>query len=70
MNAYTEAVSATSTANAPWYIIPADKKWFMRLAVSQVIVDKMESMKLAYPTVSDAEKADLEEAKRLLESES
>ena len=70
MNAYTEAVSATSTANAPWYIIPADKKWFMRLAVSQVIVDKMESMKLAYPTVSGAEKADLEEAKRLLESES
>ena len=69
MKAYTDAIAGTSTGNAPWYIIPADKKWFMRLAVSQAIVEKMESMNLAYPTVSDAEKADLEEARRLLETE-
>lgn len=69
MKAYTEAISATSTANAPWYVIPADKKWFMRLAVSQAIVDKMESMPLRYPTLSDAEKKGIAEARRLLESE-
>ena len=69
MNAYADAIEGTSTGNAPWYIIPADKKWFMRLAVSQIIVDKMESMNLQYPTVSDAEKLDLAEAKRLLESD-
>ncbi len=69
MNAYVDAMRNTSTANAPWYVIPADRKWFMRLAVSQVIVDKLEAMKLAYPIVSEAEKADLAEAKRLLESE-
>jgi PPK2 family polyphosphate:nucleotide phosphotransferase len=69
MKAYAEAIAGTSTGNAPWYIIPADKKWFMRLAVSQAIVEKMESMDLAYPTISEAGKADLEEARRLLESE-
>ncbi|MEP7213887.1 MAG: polyphosphate kinase 2 family protein [Acidobacteriota bacterium] len=69
MNAYADAIEGTSTGNAPWYIIPADKKWFMRLAASQIIVDKMESMNLKYPTVSDAEKLDLAEARRLLESD-
>ena len=69
MHAYAEAIEGTSTRNAPWYVIPADKKWFMRLAVSQIIVDKMESMSLAYPTLSKAEMADLQEAKRLLESQ-
>ncbi|MEK7854802.1 MAG: polyphosphate kinase 2 family protein, partial [Acidobacteriota bacterium] len=43
MKAYTEAIAATSTANSPWYIIPADKKWITRLAVSEVIVNKLES---------------------------
>ena len=70
MQAYAEAIEGTSTANAPWYIIPADKKWFMRLAVSQIIADKLESIPLAYPTLSKEEMTDLEEAKRLLETES
>ena len=69
MKAYEEAISATSTKNAPWYIIPSDKKWFTRLAVSEIIVKKLESMKLAYPTVSEAHKAELAEAKKMLESE-
>jgi PPK2 family polyphosphate:nucleotide phosphotransferase len=69
MKAYTEAISATSTKNAPWYIIPADKKWFTRLAVSEIIVKKLESLKLVYPTVSEAHKAELAEAKKMLESE-
>lgn len=69
MKAYTEAIAATSTKNAPWYIIPADKKWFTRLAVSEVIVKKLESMKLHYPVVTEEHKVELLEAKKLLESE-
>ncbi len=69
MHAYTEAIQATSTETAPWYVIPADKKWFTRLAVSEVIVQKLESLDLHYPVVSDKHKAELVEAKALLESE-
>jgi PPK2 family polyphosphate:nucleotide phosphotransferase len=69
MNAYRDALQATSTEDSPWYIIPADKKWFTRLAVSTVLVEKMKSMDLKFPTVSEAEKADLAEAKKILESE-
>lgn len=70
MKAYTEAIMATSTKKAPWYVIPADKKWFTRLAVSEVIVNKLESMDLHYPVVSEAHKTELAEAAKLLESES
>jgi PPK2 family polyphosphate:nucleotide phosphotransferase len=69
MNAYEDAMEATSTVLAPWYIIPADKKWFTRLAVSEVIVKKMESMDLHYPKVTKEHLAELAEAKKLLESE-
>lgn len=69
MKAYTEAIEATSTKKAPWYIIPADKKWFTRLAVSEVIVKKMESMNLRYPVVTEEHKKELEEAKKMLEGE-
>ena len=69
MKAYEDAMSATSTDASPWYIIPADKKWFTRLAVSEVIVEKLRSMDLSYPTVTDAHRAELAEAKKMLESE-
>ena len=69
MKAYTEALSATSTENAPWYVVPADKKWFTRLAVSEIIVKKLESLDLHYPIVTDEHKADLAEAKKILEKE-
>lgn len=69
MKAYTEAVEATSTEKSPWYIIPADKKWFTRLAVSEVIVKKLESLDLKYPEVTDAHEQELMEAKKMLESE-
>jgi PPK2 family polyphosphate:nucleotide phosphotransferase len=69
MMAYRDAIEATSTEKSPWYIIPADKKWFTRFAVSEVIVQTLESMKLHYPVVTDEDRADLEEAKKLLESE-
>jgi PPK2 family polyphosphate:nucleotide phosphotransferase len=69
MHAYTEAIQATSTDAAPWYVIPADKKWFTRLAVSEVIVQKLDSMKLHYPVVTKEHEAELAEAKKMLENE-
>jgi PPK2 family polyphosphate:nucleotide phosphotransferase len=69
MKCYEEAISATSTENAPWYIVPADKKWFTRTAVSEIIVKKLESLNLKYPTISEAQRAELLKAKEILESE-
>ena len=69
MQAYSDAIEATSTEKSPWYILPADKKWFTRLAVSEVIVQKLESMGLHYPKLGPDEMADLEEAKKMLEGE-
>ncbi len=69
MNAYEEAISATSTETAPWHVIPADKKWFTRLAISEIIVNKLESMDLHYPIVSDEQRAALAGAKESLEAE-
>jgi len=69
MNAYEDAIEATSTERSPWYIVPADKKWFTRLAISEIIVRKMESLDLRYPEVSKERKAELLVAKQMLESE-
>jgi len=49
MAAYEDAISATSTASAPWYVIPSNHKWYRNLAVSRVIVETMEELKMAYP---------------------
>ena len=51
-NAYQEAISATSKKYAPWFVIPADKKWFARLAVSEIIVEYMKNLKPEFPTLS------------------
>ncbi|CAN5348722.1 polyphosphate kinase 2 family protein [soil metagenome] len=69
MKCYEDAISATSTKNAPWYVVPADKKWFTRTAVSEIIVKKLESLKLKYPTISEAQRAELLKAKEILENE-
>jgi PPK2 family polyphosphate:nucleotide phosphotransferase len=60
---YEEAIAETSAKHAPWYIIPADKKWFARLMVSEVIVKTMESLKLEYPVVSTEQEKILDECK-------
>lgn len=67
---YAEAMEATSTEKSPWYVIPADNKWFTRVAVSEIICQHLEAMKLHYPVLSDEQKAELAEAKVLLENES
>ena len=69
MKAYREAIEATSTKAAPWYVVPADKKWFTRVAVSEIIIKKLESMDLHYPKVTDEHRQSLQKAKELLESE-
>jgi PPK2 family polyphosphate:nucleotide phosphotransferase len=57
--AYEDCISATSTENAPWYVVPADDKENTRLIVSQIIVDTMESLKMEYPTVSAARRKEI-----------
>jgi PPK2 family polyphosphate:nucleotide phosphotransferase len=64
--AYEEMISNTATEHAPWYVVPADNKWFTRLVVSAVVVDTLESLHLTYPKVDDAKRKELEAAKRLL----
>jgi len=69
MQAYEEVFSNTSTEQAPWYIIPADHKWFTRLVVSDIIVSKLKSLNLSYPKVTEEHRLELLEAKKVLESE-
>jgi polyphosphate kinase 2 (PPK2 family) len=69
MSAYQEAINETSTESAPWHIIPADKKWFARLAISEIILDKLKKLHLDFPTVSEEEKAKLAETKSILMAE-
>jgi PPK2 family polyphosphate:nucleotide phosphotransferase len=69
MTAYEDAIRATATQDAPWFVVPADNKWFTRLVVVAAVVEAMEKMKLAYPTVTDAQKADLARARELLLTE-
>ncbi|MHC1778323.1 MAG: polyphosphate kinase 2 family protein [Lentimicrobium sp.] len=66
MEAYSDMLSATSTAYAPWFVIPADRKWFMRYAVSNIIINRLKELKLNYPVLPQNEKERLEEAKKML----
>ena len=67
--AYEQAIQETSTDSAPWFVIPADQKWFSRVAAIQIIIDKLEEMNLKFPELSDKEKIALAESKAKLESE-
>jgi PPK2 family polyphosphate:nucleotide phosphotransferase len=69
MDAYEEMFNHTSTPWAPWYVIPADHKWFTRLAVVSVINATLEGLGLAYPEVSPEQKAALVKAKEEMEQE-
>ncbi|WP_443939087.1 polyphosphate kinase 2 family protein [Pedobacter sp. MW01-1-1] len=69
MKAYEEAINETSTTDAPWHIIPADKKWFTRLAISEIIVAKLKELKLEFPVLSADEQSKLQKTKELLLAE-
>jgi polyphosphate kinase 2 (PPK2 family) len=63
MKAYEEAIEATSTEWAPWYVVPADEKWASRAIVAHVLTSTIRSIDLQYPTVSDEERARYEKAR-------
>lgn len=65
-DAYEEMLSHTSTDLAPWYVIPADRKWFTRLAVAEVVVSKLKGMNPRYPTVGPKQRRKLLEARKVL----
>ena len=67
--AYEQAIKETSTESAPWFVIPADQKWFSRVAAIQIIIDRLEKMDLQFPELSGKEKNALAESKAKLESE-
>lgn len=69
MRAFEDVLNNTSTTWAPWYVIPADNKWYSRLVVAGILAATMRALKLEYPTVSAEQKKALQEAKRVLLAE-
>ena len=67
--AYEDMIRATATKYAPWYVMPADNKWFTRLAVAAAIIETLGTLGLDYPQVDDAQKAELAAARAALEGE-
>ncbi|MBX2894091.1 MAG: polyphosphate kinase 2 family protein [Cyclobacteriaceae bacterium] len=67
--AYSEALSATSTEYAPWFVVPADDKWYARLAIAAIIARQFAKLEINYPVVSQAQKEELQKAKLQLMSE-
>ena len=67
--AYEECMRETSTRHAPWYVVPADDKALMRVAVADVIIETLKSLKLAYPKIGETQKRELAEARKVLEAE-
>ena len=66
MEAYEAMIQHTATKDAPWYVVPADNKWFTRVVVAAAVIDALASLKLAYPRVGPDKLKELVEAKRLL----
>jgi PPK2 family polyphosphate:nucleotide phosphotransferase len=64
--AYEDMIDHTSTRAAPWYVIPADHKWFTRMVVADIIVDTLAGLKLRYPEVTPEKQKELAESRRLL----
>ncbi len=69
MHAYEEAIQATASKDAPWFVVPADNKWFTRLVVAAAIVEAVEELDLKYPKVTSEQKKDLAAARAELEAE-
>jgi PPK2 family polyphosphate:nucleotide phosphotransferase len=65
--AFEDMIRHTATAEAPWYVVPADHKWFTRLVVASAVVETLEDLKLSYPKVDAGKRKELEEARKLLE---
>jgi PPK2 family polyphosphate:nucleotide phosphotransferase len=66
MDAYEDTIRNTATKHAPWYVVPADNKWFTRVVVVAAVISALDSLELAYPEVGEAQQAELAAAKREL----
>ena len=64
--AYEAVIRQTSTRHAPWFVVPADNKWFTRLVVAAAVIDALESLDLSFPKVDDAKKKELSQARAAL----
>jgi PPK2 family polyphosphate:nucleotide phosphotransferase len=69
MDCYEDLISKTSTEKSPWYVVPADNKRFSRIVVAAAILNALDSMKLAYPQVSESKRAELQSIKEKLINE-
>ena len=69
MRAYEEAIRETATADAPWFVVPADNKWFTRVVVSSAIIEALDSLDLQYPRLGKAQRGGLAAAKAKLLAE-
>jgi PPK2 family polyphosphate:nucleotide phosphotransferase len=66
MKAYEDAIRATATPRAPWYVVPADHKWFMRLVVAAAVVDSLRQLDLTLPPLTAEHRAEIAAAKKAL----
>ena len=69
MKTYREAIAATSTAHSPWYVIPADHKWFAHVLISEIVVQTLDALDLSFPKLTRAQRQALRDGRRRLESE-
>ena len=69
MRAYEDAIRETATEHAPWFVVPADHKWFTRMVVAAVVVEALEELDLHFPKVTTKQRAELGAARRMLEKE-
>lgn len=68
MDAYEKMIRHTATKESPWYVVPADNKWFTRIVVAAAVIDALDSLGLHYPKVDEAQRRDLLQAKKVLQS--
>jgi len=66
MKAYEETICNTATDSAPWYVVPADNKWFTRVVVAAVVIDALASLDLQYPEIGEAQRAELAAVRKAL----
>jgi PPK2 family polyphosphate:nucleotide phosphotransferase len=69
MEAFEDAIRNTASVDAPWYVVPADNKWFSRLVISNAVIETLESLKVAFPKVDSEKKKHLKATRKLLEEE-
>jgi PPK2 family polyphosphate:nucleotide phosphotransferase len=69
MRGYEDAIRETATKHAPWFVVPADQKWFTRMVVGAAVVEALEELDLHFPKVTTKQRAELRAARRMLEKE-